>query len=234
MTTTLAPEETAGKTDSGLEPIKNRIGRILENMPPSAAPSPPTPEQEEQALQRILLSKGVFPVHLGARLNDFHNPPETPPVFIHGGAGVGKTHLAVAYLVREIQTRGEASRVFIRSVDLMNRLRDSFRSSYNQAASEIISASSRYRFLVIDDLGAGRHTDLVQEAVYDLLDFRAGHRLPTVITSNFSLDRVANHYGDFGGRIVSRIVGMGEILTLKGRDRRLPAGQPAPWPVRRV
>ena len=162
----------------------------------------------------------MFPVHLKARLSDFHNPPETPPVFVHGGAGVGKTHLAVAYLVREIQTRGEASKVFIRSVDLMNRLRDSFRSSYNQPASEIISDFSRYRFLVIDDLGAERHTDLVQEALYDVLDFRAGHRLPTVITSNFSLDRVAEHYGDFGERIASRIAGMGEILNLRGKDRR--------------
>jgi len=189
-------------------------------MPPSVAPSPPTPEQEEQALQRILLDKRVFPVHLKARLSDFHHPPERPPVFIYGGAGVGKTHLAVAYLVREIQGRGEASKVFIRSVDLMNRLRDSFRSSYNQAASEIISGFSRYRFLVIDDLGAERHTDLVQEALYDVLDFRAGHRLPTIITSNFSLDRVAEHYGDFGERITSRIAGMGEILALKGRDRR--------------
>ena len=220
MTTTSEPEETAGKTGSGLEPIKKRIERILENMPPSAAPSPPTPEQEEQALKRILLDKRVFPVHLKARLSDFHNPPETPPVFVHGGAGVGKTHLAVAYLVREIQTRGEASKVFIRSVDLMNRLRDSFRSSYNQPASEIISDFSRYRFLVIDDLGAERHTDLVQEALYDVLDFRAGHRLPTVITSNFSLDRVAEHYGDFGERIASRIAGMGEILNLRGKDRR--------------
>jgi len=220
MTTTSAPEETAEKTSTGLELIRTRIGRILENMPPSAAPSPPTQEQEEQALQRILLDKGVFPIHLKARLSDFHNPPQTPPVFIHGGAGVGKTHLAVAYLTREIKTRGEASKGFIRSVDLMNRLRDSFRSSYNQAASEIIRGFSRYRFLVIDDLGAERHTDLVQEALYDILDFRTGHRLPTVITSNFSLDRVAEYYGDFGERIVSRIAGMGETLALLGKDRR--------------
>lgn len=216
--TTSAPEKTMGKT--GLELIKNRIGRILENMPPSAAPSPPTPEQEEQALQRILLGKGVFPVHLGARLSNFHNASETPPVFIYGGAGVGKTHLAVAYLVQEIQTRGEVSKVFIRSVDLMNRLRDSFRSPYNQAASEIIENFSRYRFLVIDDLGAERRTDMVQEALYDVLDFRAGHRLPTVITSNFCLDRVVEYYGDLGERIASRIAGMGEILAMDGKDRR--------------
>ncbi len=167
-----------------------------------------------------LLQKGVFPIHLKARLSDFHKPPETPPVFIHGGAGVGKTHMGVAYLAQEIQTRGEASKVFIRSVDLMNRLRDSFRNSYTVTASEIISTFSRYRFLVIDDLGAERDTPLVQEALYDILDFRAGHRLPTVITSNFSLTRVAEHYGDFGERIVSRIAGMGETLNLLGKDRR--------------
>jgi DNA replication protein DnaC len=168
----------------------------------------------------ILLAKGVYPVHLNARLSDFSRPPETPPVFISGPVGTGKTHLAVAYLVREIQKWGENSRVFIRSVDLFNKLRDSFRKNFEIPASAIIESFSRYRFLVIDDLGTERDTPLVQEALYDIIDHRAGHRLPTVITSNFTLDRVAEHYGEFGERLASRIVGMGETMTLLGKDRR--------------
>jgi hypothetical protein len=48
-------------------------------------------------------------------------------VFISGPVGTGKTHLAVAYLAQEIQQWGERSRMFIRSVDLFNRLRDTYR-----------------------------------------------------------------------------------------------------------
>jgi DNA replication protein DnaC len=73
---------------------------------------------------------------------------------------------------------------------------------------------------VIDDLGTERSTPLVQEALYSIIDYRAGHRLPTIITSNFSLDQVTEHYGDFGERLASRIFCMGETLILEGKDRR--------------
>ena len=218
MTETLA--QPVGEEKPGLELIKNRIQRILESLPPSHEPSTPTQGEAEQALRQMLREKGIYPVHLGARLSDFFNPPEKPPVFICGPAGTGKTHLAVAYLVREIQTWGENSRIFIRSVDLFNKLRDSFRSSSGTPATEIIGNYSRYRFLIVDDLGTERDTPLVQEALYSIIDYRAGHRLPTIITSNFTLDRVGGHYGDFGERLASRISGMGEGLTLDGKDRR--------------
>ncbi len=220
MTTTSAQEITAAGGKPALEPIRNRIRRILASLPPGQESSPPTPEEVERALKKILLAKGVYPVHLKARLSDFRSPPETPPVFISGRVGTGKTHLAVAYLVREIQRWGENSKVFIRSVDLFNKLRDSFRHSFGTPASEITESFSQYRFLVIDDLGTERDTPLVQEALYDIIDHRAGHRLPTVITSNLTLDRVAEHYGEFGERLASRIAGLGDELTLLGIDRR--------------
>jgi hypothetical protein len=220
MTETSTQEKAAAEGKPVLELIKNRIQRILENMPPEHEPSPPTPAEQEQVLRRILLEKGVFPIHLGARLSDFRQPYEVPPPFICGPVGTGKTHLAVAYLVREIQQWGENSRIFIRSVDLFNKLRDSFRHNLSTPASEITENFSRYRFLVIDDLGTERSTPLVQEALYSIIDYRAGYRLPTIITSNFSLDQVGEHYGDFGERLASRIFGMGETLMLKGKDRR--------------
>jgi len=220
MTTTSAQEITGAKGKPGVELIKNRIQRILESMPPVQESFPPTREEEERTLKQILVAKGVYPIHLNARLSDFPRPPETPPVFISGPVGTGKTHLAVAYLVWEIQKWGENSRIFIRSVDLFNKLRDSFRNNFSTPASEITESFSRYRFLVIDDLGTERDTPLVQEALYNIIDHRAGHLLPTVITSNFTLDRVAEHYGEFGERLASRIAGMGETLTLLGKDRR--------------
>jgi len=220
MTMTSAPEITEAAGKLGLEPIQTRIRRIMASLPPAPESSPTTQEEEEGTLKQILFAKGVYPVHLNARLSDFLRPPATPPVFISGEVGTGKTHLAVAYLVREIQKWGGNSRVFIRSVDLFNKLRDSFRNNFGTPASEITEGFSRYRFLVIDDLGTERDTPLVQEALYAIIDHRAGHRLPTVITSNFTLNRVAEHYWDFGERLASRIAGMGETLTLLGKDHR--------------
>ena len=176
MTETSAQETTAMAAEGkpGLELIKNRIQCILENTPPGHEPSPPTRAEQEQVLRRILLEKGVFPIHLGTRLSDFRQPYEVSPPFICGPVGTGKTHLAAAYLVREIQQWGENSRIFIRSVDLFNKIRDSFRNNFSTPASEITDNFSRYRFLLIDDLGTELSTPPVQEAFYTVIDYRAG------------------------------------------------------------
>lgn len=172
-------------------------------------------------LNELLLKKGVFPVHVEARLQDCKGLPPDRPCYISGPVGSGKTYLAVAYLAESLEhhLNDEGAGIkFCRAVDLINALRDSFKMS---GPSSIIDSYQKYRFLIIDDLGTERDTPLVQEALYMILDYRAGHRLPTLITSNFSLEKIASQYGDYGERIASRIGGMGPALILKGKDRRI-------------
>ncbi len=179
---------------------------------------------DEDNLKMLLRKKGVFPIHLGARLKDIAGLPQKRPAFISGPVGSGKTYLAVAFLAdscsRVLAANPDcqaAGAWFTRAVDLFMRLRSSFKE-YGPA--ELIEDFSRCKFLVIDDLGTERDTPLVQEAIYAILDYRVGHLLPTIVTSNFSLDRIAGQYGDYGERIASRLAGLGPSLTLKGRDRR--------------
>jgi len=187
--------------------------------------------REAQALESALLKRGVYPVHLEARLSDFERLPKERPGFISGPVGSGKTYMAVAYLA-DVITRAlalpneqhQADRAvgrigFTRAVDLMMALRASFKNN-DGGPEAVIWQFSRYQFLVIDDLGTERDTPLVAEALYSILDYRGGHRLSTLITSNFKLSIIASQYGDYGERLASRIAGMGRGLELKGKDKR--------------
>jgi len=196
----------------------------MKNAPTTASLKTIEGLRDEKLIEKLLIKKGIFPVHLAARLSDYNRLPAERPAFIFGPVGSGKTHLSVAYMVDIItqdlakHPEREAAAVgFIRAVDLILMLRSSFRE---WGPGELIERFSRYPFLVIDDLGTERDTPLVQEALYSILDYRAGHRAPSLINSNLSLDHIAGQYGEYGERIASRIAGMGPSLELKGKDHR--------------
>lgn len=187
--------------------------------------------REAQVIESLLLKAGVYPVHVKARLVAFKHLPEERPGYISGPVGSGKTYLAVAYLAEAFkvalalpneqhQSDRAMGRIgFTRAVDLMMMLRASFKDG-GGGPEGIMHRFSALRFLVIDDLGTERDTPLVAEALYSIFDYRAGHQLPTLITSNLGLNSIAAQYGDYGGRLASRIAGMGPGLELKGKDRR--------------
>ncbi len=143
------------------------------------------------------------------------------PSFITGPTGVGKTHLAVGFLREELLAKGQEAGRFLRAVDFLKNIRCSFRNDNGADERAILNLYGRGTpFLVLDDLGAEKVTDFAVQTLYDLIDFRYGNCLVTLITSNLSLDELANHYGSHGHRLASRIAGMGPTLVLKGKDRR--------------
>lgn len=105
---------------------------------------------------------------------------------LRGGTGCGKTHLAAAIAHRLLE-RGVAA-LFINVPDLLDELRATFHpeaeSSYEERFWELREAP----VLILDDLGAQQSTPWAQEKLFQLLDWRYNARLPTVITTNLSLD----------------------------------------------
>lgn len=72
--------------------------------------------------------------------------------------------------------------------------------------------------LCIDDLGAEKMTEFVQQVTYYIINQREQEVLHTLITSNFSLQQIAEQIHP---RISSRIGGICKIVKLTGKDRRL-------------
>jgi DNA replication protein DnaC len=157
-----------------------------------------------------------------ARENFQGRAPAKAPAFITGPVGTGKTHLAVAFLREMLIERGAEAGRFLRVVNLFAEIRECFR---RDSATTEMGLLRRYGdqvyFLVLDDLGAEKETEYVEQTLYDLIDRRYGNMLPTLITSNLSLEEIAEHYRNHGDRLVSRIIGMGHVMALSGKDHRV-------------
>ena len=70
---------------------------------------------------------GVIKRYLGCSLVNYKGRvPDCRPAFITGPPGTGKTHLAVAYLREVLLAQGEEHCRFLRTVDLLKAIRDSF------------------------------------------------------------------------------------------------------------
>ena len=71
---------------------------------------------------------------------------------------------------------------------------------------------------ILDDVGAEKLSEWVQETFYLIINKRYEEMRPTIITSNFNINDLAQRIGD---RTVSRIVEMCDIVELKGKDKRM-------------
>jgi DNA replication protein DnaC len=135
-------------------------------------------------------------------------------LYIYGGVGTGKTHIAYAIQKRWYEL-GQSS-LFWNMTELIDEIRSDFSRTEKEFISERVLDYQNLLFL--DDIGAEKPTEWVEEKIYLIVNKRYNDMLPTIFTSNLKIDELANRIGD---RIASRIVGMCEIINLEGEDRRL-------------
>lgn len=145
-------------------------------------------------------------------------------LYVHGSVGTGKTHILWA-LKNKFDERckenalrninGPYSRVY-NTTELLHEIRSQFdRKNENDTLSELLEYKD---ILLLDDIGAEKISDWVMETFYMLINRRYENMIPTIFTSNFSTDELAERIGD---RTASRIVEMCDIFNLSGQDRRL-------------
>ena len=103
-------------------------------------------------------------------------------LYLRGGVGVGKTHLAVA-VAQEVR-RQNANVLFAVVPDLLDHLRATFDPGRGVAYDERFAAIRGAFLLVLDDLGTENTTPWAREKLYQLVNHRYNERLPTIVTSN--------------------------------------------------
>lgn len=143
--------------------------------------------------------------------NKLFDDPKNSLLFI-GGTGTGKTHLAAA-IANLLVERGIQARFGTFQAHL-DEIKKEFDTSGQKHYLDDIKGVP---VLVIDDLGKERKTDWTQSILYDIVNYRYEHILPTIITTNLSADEIANHVE---GAVWSRIYEMCDTIVMQGKDYR--------------
>lgn len=131
-----------------------------------------------------------------------------------GGVGVGKTHLSLA-IANVVINRGY-SVIFGNSQNIVSDLQA---EEFNEKRELMYykRAVLNCDLLIIDDLGTEVLNQSRLAILYNIINSRLMSKLPTIISSNFTLDELEEKYDQ---RIFSRITGEYSTLTLDGNNVR--------------
>jgi DNA replication protein DnaC len=108
-------------------------------------------------------------------------------LFLQGGAGCGKTHLAAAAANYAVDLG--VPTLFLTVPDLLDTLRASYDSedtTFEQRFEEIRSA----QLLLLDDFGTQNASGWAREKLFQIMNYRYINKLPTIVTTNLLLSEI--------------------------------------------
>lgn len=137
-------------------------------------------------------------------------------LLLYGSVGTGKTY-AACEVANALIDKGYPVLVtnFAR---LTNTLQGMF-----EGKQTYIDSLNRFELLVIDDLGAERKSEYMQEMVYNIIDSRYRAGLPLIITTNLTIEEIKKPNDIGNTRIYDRIIERCFPLEVTGGSRRRKA-----------
>ena len=144
-------------------------------------------------------------------------------LFLEGPPGVGKTHLAVAVLRQVVATRG-AKGLYYDTRDLLRVIRSTYNPVGRTTEIEVLRPVMTAELLVLDDLGAEKTSEWVEETLSLIVNTRYNERRPTIFTSNYEAQPDDTDPNSLlcriGFRMYSRLHEMCEFVALDAADYR--------------
>jgi DNA replication protein DnaC len=145
-------------------------------------------------------------------------------LYLYGDCGAGKTHLAVA-LARKIALDRQWEPALISWAHYVNRVQQSWQDARVKVDGGPVRESL---VLVLDDMDKKEGAPWMLSHLYDIIDYRYMHQLPTIMTANRSIEELCRFWNksqsgsDLSRAIISRILGqLFKIVHMRGEDFRL-------------
>jgi DNA replication protein DnaC len=186
----------------------------------------------EHRAERLESGAGIPPLYRGAGFENFQLPKDNPMgsrelaqvlltvrafvrefpnekrpgLLLVGDPGTGKTHLAVAALRSLIQKGFEGQ--FWDYQNLLDKIRSGYDPASNSADKEAYRAALDMEVLMLDDLGAHRVTDWVEDTVTSIVTYRCNNRKPLIATTNLPDP-------DAGSAVMERSTALGGKMEYK-------------------
>jgi len=187
----------------------------------------PTCPEQERALEkcRAFAADGLDNIAQGRGL------------FFKGSVGTGKSHLSVSTLRAVMENnidrfgKPDSENCFVGEpvydglycsmvsvVDLLELLRESFSADHLRApARRLLHRCRTDAVVILDDIGAEKPSDWVEEQLYALIDVRYRMQRSTIFSTNRTMKQLESQ---IGCRSVSRIMEMCEGVKVGGEDWR--------------
>jgi primosomal protein DnaI len=121
-------------------------------------------------------------------------------LYLHGPFGVGKSYIMGA-IARELSERNIAS-LMVYVPDFVREMKDSLSDQSYAGKLELLK---EVPVLILDDIGAENLTPWVRDEVLGvILNQRVNNHLPTLFTSNYSLEELEEHLSISNGNRIER------------------------------
>ena len=180
--------------------LERQRQRIREDLDPELADArfermESHPYLEGQSLERYNAVKG------GVQHWNREGHKERPWLVMLGKSGWGKTHLAYCAINERLDdpSIGPVGELIV-VPDLLETLKEGIQ---DDSMENRLRGYARAPFLVLDDLGTEHNTEWAKVQLFRILDRRYKERLPTIITSNRSLNYLEERVKD---RVMSRLI----------------------------
>ena len=134
-------------------------------------------------------------------------------LLLYGTVGTGKTYFAACIANRLIDSGYKV--LMTNFARLTNEIQGMF-----EGKQKFIDSLNRYTLLIIDDLGAERKSDFMQEQVFNIIDARYRSGLPFIITTNLTADEIKKPQDVGYSRIYDRILERCFPVEVTGASRR--------------
>lgn len=137
-------------------------------------------------------------------------------LFLYGNPGTGKTYTAISAC--KLANVLNKNVLYVNVPKLLDDLRPKERGE--DIGKKWMSMCEKADLLILDDIGKEKPSQWVKERMYIIINERYVRMLPTIFTSNESLEKLEQS-DKLEDAVVSRIKHYGVFIEMNGKDKRL-------------